>query len=129
MDYGEIIRRAWNITKKYKYLWVFGFILALFGGGGGYSSNNLSNSFQYTYKRSEIALPVELQQFLSRLQYFVVNNVGLIILFAIFMIILAIAGFILYIIAVCLKFLKINLNEFLIDSIIPLFFITINLEE
>ncbi|MGB3346565.1 MAG: hypothetical protein WBA71_04870 [Candidatus Humimicrobiia bacterium] len=99
MDYGEIIRRAWNITKKYKYLWVFGFILALFGGGGGYSSNNLSNSFQYTYKRSEIALPVELQQFLFKLQNFAMKNIGLIILFAIFMIILAIAGFILYIIA------------------------------
>lgn len=40
MDYGEIIRRAWNITKKYKYLLVFGFILALFGGRGGYSSSN-----------------------------------------------------------------------------------------
>lgn len=99
MDYGEIIRRAWNITKKYKYLWVFGFILALFGGGGGYSSNNLSNSFQYTYKRSEIALPVELQQFLFKLQNFTMKNIGLIILFAIFMIILAIAGFTLYIIA------------------------------
>lgn len=99
MDYGEIIRRAWNITKKYKYLWVFGFILALFGGRGGYNGNNVSNSFQYTFRRGEIAPPVVLQQFLSRLQYFIVNNIGLIILFAIFMIILAIAGFILHIIA------------------------------
>lgn len=40
MDYGEIIRRAWNITKKYKYLWVFGFILTLFRGRVGYSSSN-----------------------------------------------------------------------------------------
>lgn len=33
------------------------------------------------------------------------------------------------IIIVCLKLLKINLNEFLIDMIIPLFFITKNLDE
>jgi len=99
MDYGEIIRRAWNITKKYKYLWIFAFILALFGGRGGYNGSNLSNSFQYTFRRGEIALPVVLQQFLFKLQNFLINNTGLIILFAIFMIILAIAGFTLYIIA------------------------------
>jgi len=104
MDYGEIIRRAWRITKKYKYLWIFGFILALFGGRGGggrggYNGSNLSNSFQYTFRRREIALSTVFQQFLFKLQSFLINNISLIILFAIFMIILAITGFILYIIA------------------------------
>lgn len=32
MDYGALIKRAWEITKKYKFLWIFG-ILA----GGGFS--------------------------------------------------------------------------------------------
>jgi len=99
MDYGEIIRRAWNITKKYKYLWVFGFILALFGGRGGYSGGNLSNSFQYRFRKGEIALPLMLQHFLFRLQNFIVKNIGLIISFLILLIILVIVGFILYIIA------------------------------
>lgn len=46
MDYGKILARAFEITYKYRALWLFGFLLALFGGEGGSSFNpgNFSGS-------------------------------------------------------------------------------------
>jgi len=35
MDYGEVIKRAAHITWRYKFLWVFGIIMALCGQGSG----------------------------------------------------------------------------------------------
>ncbi len=35
MDYGEVLRRAWQITWKYKGLWVLGILSSCSGGGGG----------------------------------------------------------------------------------------------
>jgi hypothetical protein len=34
MDYTKILKRAWQITWRYKALWVFGFLSALFSGSG-----------------------------------------------------------------------------------------------
>ncbi len=34
MDYGKILVRAFEITRTHRALWVFGVLLALFGGGG-----------------------------------------------------------------------------------------------
>lgn len=35
MDYGKILKRAFEITRQYRALWLFGVLLALFGGGSG----------------------------------------------------------------------------------------------
>lgn len=35
MNFGEVLSRAWNITWKYKALWVFGLLASLGGGSGG----------------------------------------------------------------------------------------------
>jgi hypothetical protein len=43
MDYFGILERSFAIARRYRVLWVFGFLLALFGAGGGFG-----NSFQYT---------------------------------------------------------------------------------
>ena len=45
MDYGKILSRAWQITWRWKVLWIFGFLASLgsgggSGGGGGNSMNN-----------------------------------------------------------------------------------------
>jgi hypothetical protein len=40
MDYGDILKRAWNVTWRYKILWLFGF----FAGGAGYSGSSSSSS-------------------------------------------------------------------------------------
>jgi len=45
MEYTRIIKRAWQITWRHKALWLFGFLLALFGAGGGSSSGR---GLQYT---------------------------------------------------------------------------------
>jgi hypothetical protein len=46
MDYGGILKRAWNVTWKYKILWLFGLFAGGFGGsggGGGGSGSNVTN--------------------------------------------------------------------------------------
>ncbi|MGB9586044.1 MAG: DUF7544 domain-containing protein, partial [Anaerolineales bacterium] len=45
MDYGKLIRRAWEITWKYKFLWVFGIVMAFCRVGGGGSNFNFSNRY------------------------------------------------------------------------------------
>ncbi len=35
IDYGKILKRSWEITKKYKWLWVYGLLLAASGGSSG----------------------------------------------------------------------------------------------
>jgi len=42
MDYGKILTRAFEITFKYRALWLFGFLMALFGGSSG-GNFNLGN--------------------------------------------------------------------------------------
>ncbi len=39
MDFGRVLSRAWQITWRWKALWVLGFLAALGSGGGGGSSN------------------------------------------------------------------------------------------
>lgn len=45
MDYFGILERAFAITRRYRALWVFGFLLALFGAGGS-TGNGVQYSFQ-----------------------------------------------------------------------------------
>ncbi len=40
MNYGALIGRAWQLTWRYKVLWIFGILLALAAGGGANSSGN-----------------------------------------------------------------------------------------
>lgn len=44
IDYIQLLKDSWKFTIKYKILWVFGFILALFSGGGGSSGGFSSDS-------------------------------------------------------------------------------------
>jgi hypothetical protein len=39
MDYGKLLTRAFEITRTYRALWLFGVLLALFGGEGGGNFN------------------------------------------------------------------------------------------
>lgn len=117
MNYGEIIRRAWDITKKYKYLWIFGFILALFGGrgsGGG--------GIEYTFRGEDLQkAPLIVQQFLFGPQSILRNNIYLIILGVMFLTIFALAGLVLSIIAEggligCVRDVESNEKSSLIDG-------------
>ena len=33
MEYGRVLGRAWHITWRFKVLWLFGFLVALFSSG------------------------------------------------------------------------------------------------
>lgn len=42
MNYFDLLKRAFQITWRYRALWLFGFILALCGGGGGGGGGNFN---------------------------------------------------------------------------------------
>ncbi len=44
MDYGRVLKRAWEITWRWKILWILGF-LATLGSGGGPGSSSGSSSY------------------------------------------------------------------------------------
>ena len=44
MDYGKVLGRAWEITWRWKVLWILGFLASLGNGGGGGGGNFYSGS-------------------------------------------------------------------------------------
>lgn len=46
MDFGKVLGRAWEITWRWKMLWVLGFLAALGQGGGSYPQLNYTYSGQ-----------------------------------------------------------------------------------
>ena len=48
MDFGKVLSRAWEITWRWKVLWILGFLVSLGsgGGGGGWSSSYSSGDPQ-----------------------------------------------------------------------------------
>lgn len=51
MDYFGILERSFGIMRRYRVLWLFGFLLALFSAGGG-----AGNGVQYTFQGDEFRL-------------------------------------------------------------------------
>lgn len=51
MDYFGILERSFAITRRYRVLWLFGFLLALFGAGHGGG-----NTVQYGFRGDEVPL-------------------------------------------------------------------------
>ncbi len=45
IDIGKILKRSWHILWNYRILWIFGFLLALTGGGNG--GGNSGSSYQF----------------------------------------------------------------------------------
>jgi hypothetical protein len=39
IDYGQILRRSWELTKRHKWLWVYGLVLSVFAGRGSGSGS------------------------------------------------------------------------------------------
>lgn len=56
MDYGRIIRRALEITWRYKVLWIFALLVTLFGGfqGGNSGLSSTSNTIRYDVNSGDI---------------------------------------------------------------------------
>ncbi len=63
IDYGSIVRRSIEITKKAKWLWIYGIVLAsLAGGSGNFNFPDSSGSSSTTEREVEKSLPESLQE-------------------------------------------------------------------
>ncbi|MFQ5858501.1 MAG: hypothetical protein ACE5LU_23120 [Anaerolineae bacterium] len=49
MDYFGILERSFAVTRRYRVLWLFGFLLALFGAGGG-----TGNGVRYAFRGGDL---------------------------------------------------------------------------
>ncbi len=68
IDYGAIVKKSWAITKRQKWLWIYGLVLAVFGGsggGGGGSNFNLSSGSSKTIKELPKEVPKQMAQVLG----------------------------------------------------------------
>jgi hypothetical protein len=57
MDYGKLISRAFEVAWRYKALWLFGFLMALFSGDGGGGGNT-----GYNFRSEDFARPGQFPQ-------------------------------------------------------------------
>jgi len=65
-NFGEILSRAWQITWKYKVLWIFGILASCSeGSGGGSGGSGFQNS------GSDQNLPPALKQFSQQMEHYV----------------------------------------------------------
>ncbi len=66
IDFGKILKRAWQILWEYRTLWIFGILLALTAGGGGNGNFNFRGSQQTRWEQAERELQ-SLPQFLREI--------------------------------------------------------------
>jgi hypothetical protein len=75
-NFGEVLTRAWQITWKYKVLWIFGILAGCTNGGGGGGGGGGGNT-SYSTGPSDQNLPPELKRFIYQMENFgewVVDN-------------------------------------------------------
>ena len=68
-NFGEILTRAWQITWKYKVLWVFGILAGCTSGGGGGGGGGGGNT-GYSTGPSDFDMPPELKRFIYQMENF-----------------------------------------------------------
>ncbi len=68
VDYGGVLRRAWQITWRHKVLWIFGILTGCSSGGGGNPGG--SNSNVSVNERGGIDLPPEMERFAREVERF-----------------------------------------------------------
>ena len=59
MDYGKVLGRAWQITWRWKALWLLGFLASLGGGGGMGGNGYYSSSGKDLNEQAGALLPPE----------------------------------------------------------------------
>jgi hypothetical protein len=65
-NFGEVLSRAWQITWKYKVLWIFGILAGCTNGGGGGGGNT-----GYSTGPSDFDVPPEIHRFILMMEDFV----------------------------------------------------------
>ncbi len=66
IDFGKILKRAWQILWEYRTLWIFGILFVLTAGGGGSGNFNFRGSQQTRWEQTERELQ-SLPQFLREI--------------------------------------------------------------
>jgi hypothetical protein len=69
-NFGEILTRAWQITWKYKVLWIFGILAGCTNGGGGGGGGGGGNT-GFSTGPSDYDVPPELRRFFYQMGDFV----------------------------------------------------------
>jgi hypothetical protein len=89
-NFGEVLTRAWQITWKYKVLWIFGILAGCTKGGGGGGGGGGGNT-GYSTGPSDFNLPPEFQRFISMMEDFAVwveNNLWIFIVIGLVVLVL-----------------------------------------
>lgn len=68
-NFGEVLTRAWQITWKYKVLWIFGILAGCANGGGGGGGGGGNTGFDTG--PSDFDVPPELRRFFNQMENFV----------------------------------------------------------
>lgn len=68
-NFGEVLTRAWQITWKYKVLWIFGILAGCTNGGGGGGGGGGNSGYRVGPSDSE--LPPEMKRFFYSMENFV----------------------------------------------------------
>lgn len=68
-NFGEVLTRAWQITRKYKVLWIFGILAGCTNGGGGGGGGGGNTGF--STGPSEFDVPPEIRRFILLMENFV----------------------------------------------------------
>jgi hypothetical protein len=69
LNFGEILTRAWQITWKYKVLWIFGILAGCTNGGGGGGGGGGNTG--YSTGPSDFDVPPEIRRFVLWMEQFV----------------------------------------------------------
>lgn len=67
-NFGEVLSRAWQITWKYKVLWIFGILAGCSNGGGGGGGGGNTG---FSTGPSDFSIPPEIESFFSKMGDFV----------------------------------------------------------
>lgn len=89
LDYGGVLRRAWDLTWNNKILWLFGLLSAMMGGQFSGSGNN----FNYRFDSPRDVVPTQLRNLDETvILLIVVGIIAVIVVIAIVLAILAVFG-------------------------------------
>src|SRR5574340_625877 len=76
LNFGEILTRAWQITWKYKILWLFGILASCSRGGGGGSNGS---SYQVSQDQSGPQMQ-QFQQWMDQVGNWMADNWWILVL-------------------------------------------------
>lgn len=67
-NFGEVLTRAWQITRRYRVLWIFGILAGCTSGGGGGGGGGGNTGF--STGPSEFDVPPEIRRFVLMMEQF-----------------------------------------------------------